>query len=402
MSRDLLVQMGRRTLAHAKAGTTPQADDVVKIPSTTYYDPDRWKLEMDLVFRRVPLVLGLSAELPDAGSYRALTVAGVPILLTRGSDGVVRSFVNMCSHRGAIIVEEGNGKARRFPCPYHAWTYDPEGTLVGIRGKEMFGDVDIDTHGLTRLACEERAGLIFGTITPGNPLHLDEFLCGYDELLAHHDFGSCHFMGRQTLTGPNWKVAFDGYIDQYHLPVLHRKGFGEQYCDRAVYDAWGPHQRMSPPDQRFLALADVPEQDWDTRVLLGGIWTIFPHVSVAMFKVGENDAPMYMLSQLLPGDTPDTSITIQNFLSIDEPDAALMAAIEDKKDFLMQVVRDEDYSTGNGIQQAVKTGAKEHFLYGRNELGGQRFHRWVTQLVEAENQDDYLALLRSGEVLFQP
>lgn len=407
MSRELLVQMGRRTLAHAKAGTTPQADSVVRVPSTNYYDPERWRVEMDRIFRRVPLVLGFSSELPGAGSYRALTVAGVPILITRGDDNVVRAFVNMCSHRGAIVVEEGNGTARRFACPYHAWTYDTAGALVGIRGKEMFGDIDADAHGMTPLACEERAGLVFASITPGAELHLDEYLQGYDALLEHHDLANCHFVGRQSLTGPNWKVAFDGYIDQYHLPVLHRDAFGSEYCDRAIYDMWGPHIRMSPPDQRFLNLDGLPENEWDTRSLLGGIWTVFPHVSMASFLLPalpdeEVGGRIYMVSQLFPGDDPDTSHTIQNFLTTFEPTEAHKELISQQMEFLLEVVRDQDYYTGNRIQQAVKTGAKDYFLYGRNELGGQRFHEWVGDLIEAADDEAYVDLLNQSEVMFQP
>lgn len=407
MSRDLLVQMGRRTLTHAVAGTTAQTDQVVRVPASTYVDPLRWEAEGQQLFRRVPLVLGFSAELPEAGSYRALTVCGVPVLLVRGTDGTVRSFVNMCSHRGAIVVEDGNGKARRFACPYHAWTYAEDGALVGIRGSQMFGEIDMDTHGLTPLACEERAGLVFGTITPETPLHLDRYLCGYDDLLAHHGLADATFVGRQSLTGPNWKVAFDGYIDQYHLPVLHRDGFGDDYCDRAIYDAWGPHQRMSPPDKRFLSLDGVPEANWPTSTLLGGIWTIFPHVSIASFVLDpapgeETGLRMYMVSQMFPGPTVDTSVTIQNFLMPESPGPQHDAIIEKQKDFLMHVVRDQDYYTGNRIQQAVRTGAKEHVLFGRNELGGQRFHRWVNDMVQATNEPDYLALLDAAEVTFQP
>jgi phenylpropionate dioxygenase-like ring-hydroxylating dioxygenase large terminal subunit len=406
VSRELLVQMTRRTLAHAKAGTTAQADGVVEVPATNYHDASLWELETDRIFGRVPLVLAFSAELPDSGSYRALTVAGVPVVLIRGNDGRVRSFVNMCSHRGAIVVEEGNGRARRFACPYHAWTYDEQGTLVGIRGREMFGEIDMDTHGLTPLACEERAGVVFGTITPGVALDLDRWLVGYDDLLAHHGLAECHYVGRQSLDGPNWKIAFDGYIDQYHLPVLHREGFGDEYCDRALYDSWGPHLRMSPPDKRFLALDDVPEDQWDTRSMLGGIWTIFPHVSIASFVLdpapGESQGRrMYMISQMFPGSTAGESHTIQTFLMPDEPGPEHEPIIEKQKDFLMHVVRDQDYYTGLRIQQAVRTGAKDHFLYGRNELGGQQFHRWVGDLVAADNDGSFASLMDSAQVMHQ-
>ena len=312
----------------------------------------------------------------------------------------------MCSHRAAIVVDDGNGRARRFACPYHAWTYDTEGALVGIRGHQMFGDIDVDAHGLTPLACEERAGLIFGAITPGVELHLDRWLNGYDELLAHHRLADAHFVGRQSVEGPNWKIAFDGYIDQYHLPVLHRDGFGDDYCDRALYDAWGPHQRMSPPDKRFLDLDGRPESEWDVSTMLGGIWTIFPNVSIASFVLepaaGEQvGRRMYMVSQMFPGPTVGESHTIQNFLMPEEPTRDHEPIIEKQKAFLMYVVRDQDYLTGFGIQQAVRTGAKDRVVFGRNELGGQRFHRWVGDLAGAEDDAAYLALLDDAEVSFQ-
>ena len=124
MNRKELIQMARRNLEHVKAGTVDQAPDVHRVPAAHYVDADRWQHEMDRIFRRVPLVLGFTAELRDVGSYRSMIVADVPILLTRGDDGVVRAFLNVCSHRGAVVVEEGLGKASRFTCPYHRWAFE--------------------------------------------------------------------------------------------------------------------------------------------------------------------------------------------------------------------------------------------------------------------------------------
>ena len=66
------------------------------------------------------------------------------MLLTRGADGEVRAFVNQCSHRGAIVVPDGIGTARRFACPYHNWTYDTKGDLVGVTDREYFGELDVE------------------------------------------------------------------------------------------------------------------------------------------------------------------------------------------------------------------------------------------------------------------
>ncbi|MFT5203331.1 MAG: phenylpropionate dioxygenase-like ring-hydroxylating dioxygenase large terminal subunit [Candidatus Aldehydirespiratoraceae bacterium] len=398
MSRALLVELAQRTLAHARAGTVPLAANVVEVPANTYLDPDRWAAEIERIWRRVPLVFGPSADLPEPHSYRALDIAGVPVLLTRGDDGTVQAFINSCSHRGAIVVEEGSGSARRFTCPFHAWTYDGDGALVGIFDREDFGDVDLDCRGLTPLPCEERAGLVFGQINPEASLDLDSFLQGYDDVLNVLGLAECHVAGRQEVAGPNWKVAFDGYLDFYHLPILHKNSFGPDYSNKAVFDAWGPHQRLQQPDHRVLALDDNDPDNWTVPQITGGVFTIFPNISVASFDAGGR---LFMISVLLPGASVGESITAQYFLSPSEPDAEQEAAIAERMDFLLNVVRDEDYATGLGIQRGLAARPKETVLFGRNEGGGQRFHRWVDALVEADDEAAG-ALFASADTDFAP
>jgi len=388
MSREELIAMARRNLAHVRAKTVDQADEIYRVPAGNYFEPVRWQREMDAIFKRLPLLLGFSSELREPGAYRAMVVADTPVLLTRTRSGELRGFLNVCSHRGARVVEEGVGRARRFTCPYHAWSYDEEGALLGVYKGDDFGEVDRDCLGLTPLVVAERAGLIFGLLDPEPRIEIDTWLCGYDGLLEHLGFDDCTVVGRQEVAGPNWKVAYDGYLDFYHLPILHRETFGADMSSDAVYDAWGPHQRVHTPSPHYEKLARLPEEDWKTEHLLSGVWTIFPHVSVADFDAGQK---IYMVSQLFPGTTPDDSVTVQNFLATEPPDEEQRKKIEAMMGFLLHVVRDEDYFTGNRIQQNVKTGAKKEFLFGRNELGGQRFHRWVDRLIETP--DDQLVTL---------
>ena len=399
MSREALVVALRRTLAHAREGTVPLDAAVKRVAASNYYDPARWKLEMDRVFRRVPLMLGFSCELREPHSYKALDVMGVPVLLVRGDDGVLRSFVNMCSHRGAMVMEEGSGTARRFSCPYHSWTYDTTGALVGILDRANFGEVDMSCLGLTSLPVAERAGIVFGGITPGMPFDIDAHLCGYGEMLEHLDLESCTLVGRQQVAGPNWKLAYDGYLDFYHLPILHKNTFGGEYNNKTINDAWGPHQRNVQPDQRVLALEAMPEDEWPMTKLTGGVWTIFPHVSIAGFEAGGR---LFMISQLFPGDTPETSVTVQNFLATFTPDDESMTVIDKQMDFLLHVVRDEDYYTGNRIQRTVKTGAKTEFVFGRNEGPCQRFHGWVDDIIAADSDEALAALFAEAGEFHHP
>jgi len=376
------------------------------VPASNYYDPQRWELEMARIFRRTPLVLGFSAEFREQNSYKAIEVAGTPVLIVRSTDGELRAFVNMCSHRGAVVVEPGSGTSRRFTCPYHAWNYDTAGNLVGILDRETFGEIDVDCHGLTPLPCVERSGIVFVKLEPGGSMDIDAHLCGYDAMLDHLGVADAWFVGSQTADGPNWKVAYDGYLDFYHLPILHKNTFGPDYANTAIYDAWGPHQRVTSPDHRMLAVGELDETDWSDRHLTGGVWTIFPHVSIAGFDVlldgVEGGGRMYMISTLYPGATPDTSVTYQNFLATFEPTEEFAAAIAAQREFLLGVVVDEDYFTGNRIQRALKTNAKPNVIFGRNEAGGQRFHGWVDQLIAAEDDEAFAALFANAGTEFQP
>jgi phenylpropionate dioxygenase-like ring-hydroxylating dioxygenase large terminal subunit len=388
-----LVEMARQNLAHVAAGTIAQAPAVARVPAANYLDPARFEREVARIFRRLPLVLAFSAELARPGDYKAITAAGVPVLIARGADGALRAFLNTCSHRGAQLVAEGCGRARRFVCPYHAWTYDERGALVGVFQAADFGDVDPARHGLTALPVAERAGLVWVTLDPASTLDVDRFLCGYDALLAAFGFESWHVVGRREVAGPNWKIAYDGYLDLYHLPILHKNTFGPDFPNRALYHAFGPHQRVDSPNPLLKKLEGRPEAEWDARYLLGGIWTIFPHVSIASFDAGGRAV---LVSQLFPGASVGESVTVQTFLLEKAPDDAARAAADKTFELLGYVVREEDYATGLRQQRALAARPRRDVLFGRNEGGGQRFHRWVDHLLATD--DAALASAFPGDI----
>lgn len=396
MSRAQLLAMARHNLAHAKAGTIDQAPEIKQVPAESYFDAARWERERDRIFRRMPLMLAMSCELAEPGDWRAMSVIDVPVLLSRGSDGEMRAFVNMCSHRGAQIMPQGGGNAHRFTCPYHAWTYNREGELVGILAREQFGELDRACHGLVRLPVHERAGMIWVTLDPDSPLDFDAFMSGYDELLGHFGFENWTLFSRRELAGPNWKVAYDGYLDLYHLPILHKNSFGSNMPNQALYYAWGPHQRVSSPDPNLLELEGEDEAEWPSEALLNGVWTIFPHVSIASFDGGGGRA--VMVSQLFPGDAPGESVTVQSYVMENAPSEEQREKATAQFDFLEHVVRDEDYATGLAQQQALRSGMKPYVMFGRNEGGGQRFHGWVDRLLETPDEQ-LNSLFRDAEVV---
>ena len=385
MSREKLVAMAERTIAHNKAGTVHLTESVTTIPSSNYFDPERWQREVDMIFKRVPLLLAMTAEIKEVNTYKAIDVVGMPILISRGADGVARAFVNMCSHRGAQLVDPGVGTARRFACPYHNWTYNQEGDLVGIFKQDDFGQLETSCLGLTQLPIAERAGLIWVTLSPDSKLDFDAFFAGYDEMLEFCDFASMNHFGTRILAGPNWKISFDGYVDFYHLPILHKNTFGPDMSPDALFHRVGPHQRVTGPRGNWAKLEGRPTSEWPESVLTGGVWSVFPHGSIAGFEIEGHK--IYQVARVFPGATADESVTYLDFISTAPKTDEFIAAANKQIAFLENVVRDEDYATGLKIQRTVKTGAKKVLHFGRNEGGAQYVHGWLDALLVTADED---------------
>jgi phenylpropionate dioxygenase-like ring-hydroxylating dioxygenase large terminal subunit len=385
MSREKLVAMAERTIAHNKAGTVHLTESVTTIPASNYFDPERWQREVDMIFKRVPLLLAMTAEIKEVNTYKAIDVVGMPVLISRGADGIARAFVNMCSHRGAQLVDPGVGTARRFACPYHNWTYNQEGDLVGVFKQDDFGQLDTSCLGLTQLPIAERAGLIWVTLSPDSKLDFDAFFAGYDEMLEFCDFTSMNHFGTRILAGPNWKISFDGYVDFYHLPILHKNTFGPDMSPDALFHRVGPHQRVTGPRGNWAKLEGRPTSEWPDSVLTGGVWSVFPHGSIAGFEIEGHK--IYQVARVFPGATADESVTYLDFISTAPKTDEFIAAANRQIAFLENVVRDEDYATGLKIQRTVKTGAKKVLHFGRNEGGAQYVHGWLDALLVTADED---------------
>jgi len=393
MSREKLVAMAERTIAHNKAGTVHLTESVTTIPASNYFDPERWQSEVDMIFKRVPLLLAMTAEIKEVNTYKAIDVVGMPVLISRGADGIARAFVNMCSHRGAQLVDPGVGTARRFACPYHNWTYNQEGDLVGVFKQDDFGQLDTSCLGLTQLPIAERAGLIWVTLSPDSKLDFDAFFAGYDEMLEFCDFASMNHFGTRILAGPNWKISFDGYVDFYHLPILHKNTFGPDMSPDALFHRVGPHQRVTGPRGNWAKLEGRPTSEWPESVLTGGVWSVFPHGSIAGFEIDGHK--IYQVARVFPGATADESVTYLDFISTAPKTDEFIAAANKQIAFLENVVRDEDYATGLKIQRTVKTGAKKVLHFGRNEGGAQYVHGWLDALL-VTSDEDLNELFRNG------
>ncbi|MBY0394279.1 MAG: Rieske 2Fe-2S domain-containing protein [Novosphingobium sp.] len=366
----------QRMRTYVEQGQTFRTGAVKRVPARSYTDPDQWKAELELVFRRLPLMLAFTAELPRPGDYKAMDVIGLPVLINRDKAGTVRAFLNVCPHRGAPVADEGCGNCPRFSCKYHGWTFGQDGRLIGISDASKFGMADKAELGLRELPAAERAGLIFVSLTPGAPMDLDRFTGGYLEDFEALGLAEWTWIGSRQIEGANWKVAFDGYLEGYHFAALHPDTILPRTpSNRAHYESFGPHLRIGFPQHRISeTLSAVPREAWGEQENNGFDFArvLFPNVS--MFIAPE----ITQVAQIFPGPTPDRNRTVLTYLRR-EPirDEADRAATEAAMNFFRDVTYTEDYLIGMAVQKGLQSGAHDEMLFGRNEPGNQYFHEWL-------------------------
>ena len=228
------------------AGTTDMADDVLCVPLGYYRDPEVLDRERYEILERAPLALVPTAQIPKANDFVVREVLGRSVLVSRAGDGVARAFLNYCRHRGARPAD-GCGSARRFTCPYHAWTYDSAGQLVGIPGQEGFTGIDPSDHGLVELPSEERHGFVWVVLTAGAPLDLTGHLGPLETELAALDYaGHGYLTEREFIAEVNWKNGLEAFAESYHFPYVHGQSVIGQntVANTSVHDAFGKHHRM--------------------------------------------------------------------------------------------------------------------------------------------------------------
>lgn len=375
MDHQAIGDIAETMLDYVENDKTFMTDKIMSVSTSSYTNADQWGAEMELIFKRVPLMLALTCEMPNPGDYKAMDAAGLPVLITRDKSGSVRAFLNVCSHRGAPVATAGHGNCPRFTCIYHGWTYGPDGKLIGVADPQKFGQIDKSTKGLKQLPCEERSGLIFVVLTPDAPMDLDAY---YGKMLEDYDrlgFKDWHFLGSKVIEGANWKIAFDGYLEGYHFAQLHPETIAPRTPSNVThYEAFGPNLRIGFPQRSITKLRDVPREKWGEMENDGFdfVRIFFPNVSAFL-------APeITQIAQLFPGPTPDKNRTVLLYCRKDAPkDAEDQANTEAAMTFFRDVTYNEDYLIGLDIQKGLESGAHDEMVFGKNERGNQYFHEWV-------------------------
>ena len=344
------------------------------INPAVYSSSEHYQLEIDAIFRRMPLCLGHAGQLPNPGDMIAREVIGMPLVMVRDRDGGIGVFLNVCRHRGArlVVEQEQVCHANALSCPYHAWTYDFHGALRSIPGREGFPTTDRSERGLRRLPSAVRHGLIWVGLDPEQKdLDVAAFLGDIDDDLTAMDLASHRFYRQHArVRKTNWKLVMDAFQEVYHINRLHAKTIAPFFLERKVAgEGVGLHTRLLVGRDRLREAVELPPSQWDLRNHLTLTHVVFPNSLI----IYHPDSTSHLA--MLPS-APDEILFVHTMLIPHDPRSDKELAHWERNFAMIDegVFGAEDLAVSEQIQKGLGAGANETFIFGRFEQHLRRFH----------------------------
>ena len=213
-------------LQHLAQNANASFNDAQSLSPSLYHSLEIFDLEREHLFRKEWICIGRTTEIPDQGDFLCGDIVDAPVFAVRQRDESIKAFANVCVHRSSRLLI-GVGHVSRISCPYHSWTYDLDGQLIGAPlMKETPGFV-IANYKLKELVCENWQGFIYVRLQ-ADPAPLGDRLSALTDLVA--DFRMADyvpvFVAEETWD-TNWKCLVENFMDAYHVHRVHRNSFGK-------------------------------------------------------------------------------------------------------------------------------------------------------------------------------
>lgn len=363
------------------ASSVKPTEEAETLPPECYTSEEFYRFEKEALFYREWLCVGRDEWLADPGDYFTASHANEPLIIARGRNGEINAMSAVCQHR-AMLVAEGKGNARGFVCPYHHWSYDLDGRLVGAPAMSRTCGFDKARHSLPRLRVELWHGFIFVNFD-SDAASLASRMGPIEPVIANYEF--------ETLRGPapqsheyawNWKVQFENNNDGYHASRLHQglhdfvpsslASFPEVPRETAGYyrlnGSTHPNAAFNPTERALFPVFPKLTEEEQNRLL-------FVNLPPSLSLVVLNDVVIYLIMDARAPDRHGLT-----FGSLFHPDAQNDPLYEQK----LQL---NDVSTGEIVAQdlhvdlLVQQGLGSRFAprgrYSWQEDAQRQFNQWL-------------------------
>ena len=340
------------------------ASQSLTLPFSWYSDEEMLRRERARIFARSWQYAGRAEQVATPGSFLATDAGGIPILVTRDTSGALRAFLNVCRHRGAVLLE-GCGERATVQCHYHAWTYDLDGSLRNAPRSDREAGFDKSEWPLLPASVGTWGPFLFVNPDAAAP-PLDEHLGDLPETLARDiDIDNLVFHSRVEFgANANWKIVVENFLECYHCATAHPSFSAEVdvHPDRYLLEA---HATYSAQFCAAKATADR-----------GQFHLLYPNTGLNVFP----GPPNLSIGPVLPHGTGRTERYLDYFFAadVDEKWRSEFFAFDDQ-------VGKEDTALVESVHRGMAAGLLEQ---GRLLLGSEpllaAFQGWVAERVSAD------------------
>ena len=368
-------------IAELKANVAVPFEQARAMPKSVYTSDAFLDAEQQNIFRKDWICAGRASSLPRTGDYTTLDIAGIPIMVIRNRDGDLIAQSNVCRHRMSTLLS-GRGNTKSIVCPYHAWTYNLDGTLRGAPAMMHNEGFDKKDYCLPQIRCENWQGWIMVTLNPlAKPV--GEGIAGLDALIG--DYGMENYV--ETFRehhhwNTNWKVLAENFMESYHLPVCHAGTIGSQVAlDKMVCPeghAGFNYHWILKNDDLDLALAH-PDNTRLEGEMRRTTWliSIYPALLITL-------TPGYFWYLSLSPDGPEhVNILYGGGLAPEFADSAGAAENFARLKTLLDNVNDEDKGCTEAVYRGICSDLAEPGHLSHLERPNFEFARYIAARVSA-------------------
>ncbi len=334
------------------AGYDDNASASQSLRKEAYVDPAWHNVDLQEVIAKTWQWVCHVEKLREPGSYYTLEIAGLPIAVVRDREGELRAFYNVCKHRAHELLS-GEGNTTRIMCPYHAWVYKLDGSLVRAPATETLENFNAKEICLDKVQVEEFCGFIYVNLD-GNAPSLKEISGDLETEIKHWapDIDTLTHAHRLTYDiKSNWKNVVDNFLECYHCPTAHK-----DFCDLVDMDTY----KVTTHGIYSSHMADAgngPNSAYDVSnatVKTHAVWWLWPNTCIMRYP---GRSSMIILN-IIPAGPDRTLETYDFFLETKEPNEAELDSIR----YLDEVLQAEDIAIVESVQKGMNTPA---FTQGR-------------------------------------
>ncbi len=398
MQKEEQVRLLKGLINYLETGTNVDAGGIMQTPTDTYTSEERFSEEWNKFFRDYPQIVGMTGDLAEPGTFFTREDFGIPLLATRDEKGKFRAFANVCAHRGVVVENEKKGKKTKFSCPFHGWTYDNSGKLIGFPKPDHFGNIDKTCYGLTELPCMEQYGFLWVHPNPKGEIDLNN-LFGSKLMEEFESWGFQNLIltnEEEYETEMNWKLAIDTFGETYHFSTLHRNTlFNNFHGNVQMFDTFERNARLTLCLREIDNMKKDPEENWHICRGAFPVYFLFPNTILNVSDTGIILVREYPLDMSPHRSVSKVSFYFwpkvidylkENKIVLDKTEGKPLQDGVDGNPYLGfgAIIRDEDYVVAAASHKGLKSGAIDYLTFGKNELALHHYHNTYREALDLE------------------